>query len=93
MNTQGTNCPHCSRDTLRDKVSYRRCSNCHYVAWTQQHQAVDLESGPASTCPNCEWLTLAEIIKLRHGESLRRCSTCNYTALEPAMFLDSAADS
>ena len=93
MSSQGSNCPHCNRETLREKLSYRRCSNCNYVAWTLQHEAVDLESAPASTCPHCEWLTLVELVKMRHGESVRRCSTCNYVAIEPAMFLDSATDS
>ena len=82
---KGSTCPHpqCGRQTFHDNDSFRQCSTCGYIGWSWQQPVRGVGKGRGNKCPNCEWLTLHEIVRLPTGHIVRRCGTCDFSGIEP----------
>ncbi|MHB8124464.1 MAG: hypothetical protein ACYDEJ_02270 [Desulfitobacteriaceae bacterium] len=80
---KGAKCPGCGSSTYHDDGSVRKCSGCGYIGWSWKHIPKEMGSGRGNTCPECNFLTLHDVIQINDQLILRRCSICNYTAIQP----------
>lgn len=78
----GQQCPSCSGQTFHNKGSYRQCSRCGYVGWPWSHAPTGVGSGRGNRCPQCDKLTLHDIVEVPGKYMARRCTTCNYVSIE-----------